>query len=129
MTPMPPDICFLLDTNVVIGILQARPESLALMAKHEATPGQSAVSQVTRIELMAFPKLTGTEATAVTAFLGTVTVIMLNEAIERDVIALLRWTRLSLPDAMVVATARVHGLTLLTLDRRLEAAMRVTLDR
>ncbi len=114
---------FLIDTNVAIGYLDGREQVRELIERHGAAPGNSAVSQITRIELLSFPAITPDEEARINSLLSTVTVILIDEAIEREAIALRRRTRLKLPDAIIAATAVAHGLTLLTLDDRLSAAV------
>ncbi len=114
---------FLFDTNIVIGLLQGNPPAQQLIRKHGAVPADTAVSQITRMELLGFPGITSSEQKRVEAFLSAVTVILLDNTIEQDAIVLRRRLKLKLPDAIVAATARVNGLTLLTLDVRLNRAL------
>jgi predicted nucleic acid-binding protein len=114
---------YLLDTNVVVGMLDGSAPAVGLVAQHGAVPGNSAVSQITRIELLSFHKLTLDEKLKIDALLGSVVVLLLDDQIEATTIELRRRARLKLPDSIIGATAQVHGLTLLTLDERLRAAM------
>ena len=82
----------------------------------------SAISQISRIELLSFHALSKDDEHRILALLSAVQVILIDEGIERETIALRRRTRLKLPDAVIAATARVNGLELLTLDERLNAA-------
>jgi predicted nucleic acid-binding protein len=112
---------FLLDTNVVIGLLNHRDAATALVG--DAKLVCLAISQITRIELLSYHAL-GIEAEAqIQRFIRTVKVIELDHEIEAATIALRRRARLKLPDSIIGATAQVHGLTLLTLDERLKAAL------
>ena len=112
----------LLDTNVVIGYLDGREPVRQLMERHDAVPAISAISQISRIELLSFHALSKDDEHRILALLSAVQVILIDEGIERETIALRRRTRLKLPDAVIAATARVNGLELLTLDERLNAA-------
>lgn len=100
-----------LDTNVVLYHLKGQ---LA-----EPLPsGNLIVSIVTEIELLAFGELTPEQQTTIMTFLSGVTVVDLSQAIKSDAI----WMRLAglrLPDAVIAATAAVHGAVLLTHDARL----------
>lgn len=71
------------------------------------------------MELLSFHGLEATEEDRMKALLGAVTVIDLDEAVEQQAIVLRRRLRLKPPDAIVAATAKVHGLELLTLDEPL----------
>jgi predicted nucleic acid-binding protein len=110
---------FLLDTNVVIGQLDGRVEARDILEKTGAVPDRSAVSQITRMELLRSPGITPVHETRVLDFLNSVEVLLFDTAVETRAIALRRAHRLKLPDAIVAATADVHGLQLVTLDDRL----------
>jgi predicted nucleic acid-binding protein len=112
---------FLLDSNIVIGIDNGSAPALGLLL-HNALVDECAISQVTRMEVLGFHALTELEEARIAILLGAVRVILLDEAIEQETIALRRRSRLKLPDAIIVATARVHQLKLLTLDELLVAA-------
>jgi predicted nucleic acid-binding protein len=116
-------LAFLLDTNVVIGMLDGSAPAVGLLAQHGAVPDNSAVSQITRIELLSFHRLTGSDQQKIDALLASVAVLLFDQQIEAATIALRRRARLKLPDSIIAATAQVHGLTLLTLDDRLKAAL------
>ena len=55
--------------------------------------------------------------------LGSLKVLLLDGAVEQAAIDLRRRTRLKLPDAIIGATALVHGLKLITFDAKLQAAI------
>ncbi len=115
---------FLLDTNVAIGLGKRPGTARDLVDRHEAPPHVCGVSQISRIEMLSYWALTSDEEVKIGTMLSAMTVIMLDEIIELEAIALRRRTRLKLPDAIIAATARVHSLQLLTLDERLDAAFR-----
>jgi predicted nucleic acid-binding protein len=73
-------------------------------------------SVIVRMELMSKRNMTLRELQDVNAFLGRVTVIPLNEAVEQKAIELRRSTKLKLPDSIVVATSIVLDAILLTDD-------------
>jgi len=115
-------LSFLLDTNVVIGVLGGAEISRQLIEDRGTALENCAVSQITRMELLSFPLLTDDDETQIHRFLSALPVLPIDERVEGTAIALRRQTRLKLPDAIILATARVHGLELLTLDDRLRAA-------
>jgi predicted nucleic acid-binding protein len=96
---------FLLDTNILIGLENGTEAALTLVEKTGVSPNNSAVSQISRIELLGFHALTAEQERRLAA------------------IALRRKHRLKLPDAIIAGSARVHRLTLLTLDGKLAAAV------
>ena len=114
-------LAFLLDTNVVIGLLNNRAAATALVG--DAELDCLAISQITRIELLSFHALSIEAEAQVQRFIRTVKVLELNDGIEAATIALRRRVRLKLPDSIIGATAQLYGLTLLTLDERLKAAL------
>jgi predicted nucleic acid-binding protein len=106
---------FLLDTNTVIELLKGVPEAKAL---HDSRliGGNLFVSQVTRMEILSFPGIQPDEEQRVLAFLSRVEVLPISDDIETSAISLRRQRRLKLPDAIILATAACHGITLVTRD-------------
>jgi predicted nucleic acid-binding protein len=80
------------------------------------------------MELLSFPVLAADAEAEIREFLSTLRVFYLDENVEAAAIALRRCARVKLPDAIILATAQVHGLSLLTLDEKLQrlAASRVS---
>lgn len=116
-------IDYLLDTNIVIGLLKGSAPTVVLAKQASLTLTRAGVSQITRMELLGFPGLEVQEEQVTRAFLGTCRVIMLDERIEAQAIRLRRAGLLKLPDAIVAASALVTGARLLTLDQRLARVM------
>ena len=110
-------IKFLLDTNVVIGLLKQGqfvfPDSRIMITA-------CAISQITRIELLSFTKLTAEEEQVIQKFIARVTVITLSEMIEVTTINFRRIHGGKLPDAFIIATALAHNLELITLDNKMK---------
>lgn len=111
---------WLLDTNVVIGLLKKQSAAVVLAEAQQLELSQTAVSQISRMELLGFPGLVSEEETAILDFLQNCRIIFIDEVVERQAIRLRRASQCKLPDAIIAATAQVHQLTLLTLDQRLE---------
>ena len=104
----------ILDSNIVIDALKGIQAAVAEIAASGPVP---AISVVTRIEVLAgCPD----EHALVVAerLLSKFAVLGLSPAVEEATIELRRATRLKLPDAIILATARVHGLTLSTRNTR-----------
>ena len=116
-------IKWLLDTNMVIGLLQGHDAAVALAEEQKLILDRAAVSQVTRMELLGFPGLTESEEAAIQAFLQGCRVILLDEAIEKQAIRLRRSGMFKLPDAIIAATALTLRLQLLTLDRGMSGVL------
>lgn len=115
---------FLLDTNVVIGLLKGYEPAVSIAEASRMDLGRAAISQITRMELLSFSSLSEQEESEIRAFIGCCRVLMLDEVVEARAIQLRRSGALKLPDAIVASTAIVHSLKLLTLDQRLSASLR-----
>ena len=113
---------FLFDTNLVIGHLKGRLDARAMISRNGAVPASTAVSQITRMELLGFRSITMLEEARINEFLVSIHVLLLDERTEAAAIALRRRTRLRMPDAIIAATAQVHALRLLTFDDTLRKA-------
>lgn len=113
---------YLLDTNVLIGLLKQHAPAIALLDQHAVTLEQAGYSAVTRMELLSFPGLQTTEREAIKRLLDNLTYYPINRAVEDEAIETRGQRQLKLPDALILATAQVNQLTLITLDERLQRA-------
>jgi hypothetical protein len=113
------EIEYLLDTNIIIGILKGYVPAIALAKEVELTLNKAAISQITRLELLSYSKLTNLEEQEIRAFLSNCQVFPLDDMIEIEAIRLRKKDNLKLPDAIVAATAIVKKLRLLTLDQKM----------
>jgi predicted nucleic acid-binding protein len=66
-------IKYLLDTNTVIGLLNDAPVANELRTTTDLRPENTAVSQITRIELLGFADITELEETTIQLFLSKIT--------------------------------------------------------
>lgn len=82
-------------------------------------PQHYAYSSITRMEALGFPAITAEEETAIAGLLESLTHFAISSEVETTTIRLRRQHKIKLPDAIIVATAAVHGLKLLTLDQDL----------
>ncbi|MEI6414036.1 MAG: PIN domain-containing protein [Pseudomonadota bacterium] len=110
---------FLLDTNVIIGLLKGHAASIALAEEAGLILGKAAVSQITRIELLGYPRLTVDEERDIRDFLNACEVCLLDESVEAETIRLRKIGVFKLPDAIIAATAIAKVMHLLTLDREI----------
>lgn len=104
----------ILDTNIVLYLMGGR----LAMPLPEA---EYAVSVMTEMELLSHPMLTPAGEAAVKQFLSRVLVLELTPDVRGAAVALRRQHRLRLPDAVIAATALVHGTELLTNDAQIAA--------
>lgn len=114
---------FLIDTNVVIGLLNGDAESIALIQSTNSDLAHMAISQITRMELLGFAGMNEADERTLQSLVAAVHVVMLDAAVESQTIALRRQRKIKLPDAIIAATAIAHGLKLLTLDKTLLSAL------
>ena len=110
---------WLLDTNVVIGLLKGHKPAVDLAEDVHLDLRAIAVSQITRMELLGFQSLDASEEDHIRRFLGCCHIILLDEQIEELAIRIRRSTGLKLPDAIIAATSIAKNLNLLTLDTEL----------
>jgi predicted nucleic acid-binding protein len=102
----------LFDTNILIDYLNAVPEAREELGRYSG----KAISVVTWMEVMvgAVPDLQ-----AVTRqFLHAFDVIGIEERVAEQAVELRRGFRIKLPDAIIWATAQIHGLLLVTRNTR-----------
>ncbi len=114
---------YLLDTNVILGMLKSTPEILAMLGSMSLMVQQCAFSAVTRMELLGYPGITAEEDALIRQRLAQLTYLAISSAVEDKAIELRQSRRVRLPDALIAATALCHGLELLTLDVGLESVM------
>lgn len=117
-------IRFLLDTNVILGLLQNQPKVIEALERLELDTEACAYSSVTRIELLGFPGITTQERQLINSKLEMLERLPIVTAIEDETIAIRKQSRLKLPDAIICATALVHNVQLVTFDEQLRSAYR-----
>lgn len=94
-----------LDTNVLLYLLAGK-------LKHTLPTADFFISVITEMELLSYPLSAHNEEETISSFLDDVialrevTVVELNPEIKASAIALRRQYRLTMPDAIVAATAR-----------------------
>ncbi len=102
-----------MDSCLLIDHLLGRPEATAFLRR---SPG-SAISQITWVEVMVGARSPDEEA-ILRDFLSGFSVLPVDHAVAEEAVRLRRDRRLKLPDALILATARVHHLTLATRNTR-----------
>ena len=100
----------LLDSNLII--YAAKPEYAELRAfiGHESP----SVSAVSRVEVLGYDQLTPEESQHFIAFFGEAEIFSISDAIVDRAILLRQLKKMKLGDALIAATALVHGKTLAT---------------
>lgn len=99
----------LFDSTIVIDHLNGVPEATALFRERRG----AAISIITWIEAAAGLSTGDADASA-RAFLDTLKIIPLSREVARETVEIRRAKRLKLPDAIILASAKVAHLDLLT---------------
>ena len=102
----------LFDTNILIDYLRGIPAAREELGRFETR----AISLITWMEVLVgtpTPHVVETER-----FLGGFTLVAIDRTVAERAIELRRTHRLKLPDAIVWASAQVHGMLLVTRDTK-----------
>lgn len=110
---------FLLDTNILIGLLSRAEAVNQLVTDRQVSITQCAFSAITRMELLSYHGLQETDKESITRLINRMRYLPITPAIEDTTIAFRQKHRGKLPDAIIAATAIEHELELLTLDTTL----------
>ena len=110
---------FLLDTNLVIGLVKAYPAVVSMAQVQSISLDECAYSFITRIELLGYSGITQDEIKVITEVLDKMSYLGMTKTIENMTIAIRRQFKIKTPDAIIAATAKLESLELLTLDQQL----------
>lgn len=106
---------YLLDTNTVIYYLDAvLPEKSLDFIEANLDQRGSFISIISKIELLGWQAPSAHAMRQVEKFVEDSTVLPLTEEIANKAIELKRTKKIKLPDAVIAATALVHGLTVVS---------------
>lgn len=110
---------FLLDTCFIIRWRKHDVEVFELLKKFNVQAGQCVYSDITYAEVFGWHGMTVDDERHFHALLQGMPRLPLTNPILERTIALRRTHKIKLPDALILATAQVHDLKLLTLDEKL----------
>ena len=99
----------LVDSCILIDHLRGHQVASRFLLEAEAP----CLSQITWIEVMA-GALSDAEEARIRALLAAFRIVPVDERVSEETVRIRRTRRLKVPDALILATARVHGLTLAT---------------
>jgi predicted nucleic acid-binding protein len=100
----------LLDSNIIIYAAQPQHQALrAFVATHAP-----AVSAISYVEVLGYHRLSESDREILGRVFATARVLPLDPPVLDRAVALRQQRRISLGDALIAATALVHGLTLVT---------------
>ena len=105
---------YLLDTNSVIYFFNGEKKIADLIAKAK---DEIVISFITKIELLSFDMEDQDTEKKVREFLNEIRVILLDDDVITATIEYRKKLKLKIPDAIISATAKVLGLTLITADK------------
>lgn len=107
------------DTNIAIYLLNGGlSEEAERNIQKLMTRGTPSVSIISEMELLGFKGISEQEYQNGVALLSTMTVLPLSNSIKDKTIEIKRSIKIKLPDAVIAATALVHGLTLLSRNEK-----------
>lgn len=110
---------YLLDTCTLIGLQKQTPESFNLLSQKGVYLSECAISVITYIEFVGFYGVDNQTCKQLTHIANQFTQYSLDDTIRDKAIAIRQKHKIKLPDALILATAKNHQLTLLTLDDKL----------
>jgi len=105
------------DTCAVVKLLDQQYDLYSLGINIDEA--QLLTSVIVRMELLSKRGITNDEENDILEFLDDLTIIPLNETIEKKAIEIRRSTSVKLPDSIVAATSIILNAILLTDDRQL----------
>jgi toxin FitB len=100
----------LLDSNILIYAAKEQMPEIETMV----TSAENAVASVVQIEVYGFPSLKAEEKSALDVLFRRLIVHPLDTAVVERAISLRQQRKMGLADAIIAATALVHGLPLVT---------------
>jgi predicted nucleic acid-binding protein len=102
-----------IDTNILVDCIFGVESAIQELARYE----KIAVSRITWIEFLAGARTADVEARR-RSLLENFHLMEIDETVSQETILVRQRTRLKLQDAIILATARVHGLLLVTRNHR-----------
>lgn len=110
---------FLLDTCFIIQWHAHDKKAFELLQKWRVLPQECVYSDITYAEVFGWHGIQPKSEQELTDLLQGMPRLPVTDDVLKRTIALRRAHKIKLPDALILATAQVHGLTLLTLDEKL----------
>jgi hypothetical protein len=102
---------FLIDTNIVIATLGNKLPSDGAAFIKKIPPN---ISVITQIELLGWHGVSASDLIPLTDFVNKATIFSLEPSIVQQTIILRQYHKIKTPDAIIAATALIHGLTLVS---------------
>lgn len=105
----------MIDTNSVIDYLKGHLPMNGRIFMHSIVDSVAQISVISEIETLGFQG-SPAEMTLIDEFVKVANVLPLDRATVNQTIFLRKSYKIKLPDAIIAATALIHGLTLITRD-------------
>ena len=108
-------IDYLIDTNILIYILQGNPK-----ARYFSEEEYLSVSCITEMEVLGKYRISIPEKQIITGFLNRCHIIEIDAGIKQLAITIRQHSKVKLPDAIIAATAIKNNVLLVTSDKDFE---------
>ena len=105
---------YLIDTNVVIGILNKTIKHQNALKLSKIINKDFIVSTVVNIETLGFNAITSDDKIKIESLLSKSTTIYIDKRIQEKAIEIRQTKKMKLSDSIIAATALVHNLTVVT---------------
>lgn len=110
---------YLIDTCTLIGLQKQTPESVKLLSEKQIYLSECTISLITYMEFVGFYGVDKATAQQLENIAKRFVCYPISAAISQTTIQIRQNHKIKLPDALILATAQVHQLALLTLDEKL----------
>ncbi|MGA0559150.1 type II toxin-antitoxin system VapC family toxin [Larkinella sp. VNQ87] len=118
---------YLLDSNIIIDYLAGKLPVSSMLRMHEVVNNGFFISIISRIEVLGFNTGNNEVDAQNEAFIELAETFNLSSVVAWQTIQIRKSHKIKLPDAIIAATAIVHGFTLLTRNtsdfRKIEGLM------
>lgn len=111
----------MLDSNIIIGYLNGDDTIRSALHAWREAETVFFISYVSVVEALSAPSLTQEELARIEHFVGDFIILPLDMNVARHAGLLRRARKLSLPDAIIVATAIANNLPLATRDKKIRS--------
>lgn len=113
-------IKYLLDTCFIIQWHAQDNKTFEIISRLNLQPFECAYSDISHAEVFGYHSISPKAEYELTALLFDIERLSVSKSIIDIVIAIRKIHKIKLPDALILATAKQHNLTLLTLDDKLQ---------
>lgn len=111
---------YLLDTCFIIRWYEQQQDALSIIERLNIQFEECSYSDISHAELFSWQGLTPSDEQALKALLFDVARLEVSKQVIDKTIQIRKAHKMKLPDSLILATAKIHGLQLITLDDKLE---------